>query len=422
MGLDGPIEVPELETPGRVLPSESRRPGDPRPAGFQDAPDRNHLDSASEALTALVDAASMSATAGRPLKVCFCNVRYAPGLPFNLYGFALQGVDEQTGALRDPIPEERELKYALVVNHPVELQRETALAFLFDLVQRQAPYQQVVSGARQIDELPQLTTEADATSAETSTDLMRFGWSTGAEALKRRAADFGYYLELRYQRDPFPTREETTQRIPALRRLYDENDVVRSAVDKTVSLVTGHGPELRASGQETIRLFAQQSTVLSGLREFMNHTARDAHVCGNGYAQMGVFGGLPFVRCLPPERVEILGDKKVALHQGDGDTAIVTRVLHMRGLEQLDSPYGISDWEPLLQQLEVAANTRKFVDTWKNRDLPPAQREELRRSERMAEYMERHTKERVDRLTEYPRLHLPEPVASLYFRGQERYA
>ena len=61
--------------------------------------------------------------------------------------------------------------------------------------------------------MPALAAAADAESAEASGDLLR--WARTAEALRARAEEAGLRLEVRYQADPFPKRQEVVGRMPA---------------------------------------------------------------------------------------------------------------------------------------------------------------------------------------------------------------
>jgi hypothetical protein len=127
---------------------------------------------------------SQPATA-RPLRVCLCHVRLAPRLPFNLFGFHINGISDD-GEFVDDLAEDAEILYALVVNQPVELQREVAVAFLNDLVGRQGPLADIVAERRSLRDLPDMTAAADAASAEASTDTLRFSLAHAIDALKTR--------------------------------------------------------------------------------------------------------------------------------------------------------------------------------------------------------------------------------------------
>jgi hypothetical protein len=412
------------DTAERRLPSERGRLGDPRLVGFLNDPPGDHIRRVGEALEELAVEVSMTApTEAERLRVCLCSVRLPPRLPFRLYGFAFQTLDER-GRPSDPFAERAELRYGLIVNQPLDLQREAALSFLFDLVLRQAPVRDFASSNQPApDRLPELAAEAEGAANEASSDLLRFGWKRTAQALRSRTAEAGFRLEVKYQADPFPTRAEVVSRMPALRRLYNRNEQVREAVDRTVSIIGGREPQTRG-GREDIRVSRQQGATLSGLRQFLNQTQRDADVCGNGYLVMGAFAGLPRLRCLLPDAVEICGDEYVLL--GGKTEERFRDVFHDRGLEQIHSPYGISPWEPLLsyvQQADTINGIRATVRAARAR-LPPdaSARKRAERFAKLAERMERQADERVAELTRFAREHLPPAASGLYFRGQESYA
>jgi hypothetical protein len=406
---------------GVRLPSERERPADPRRVGFQDDPSSEHLEQSQSALRTVGDLVSMSQPASaRALRVCFCHVRLPPRLPFNLFGFNILRVTEQGDLAEDPHGDD-EILYALIVNQPVELQREVAVAFLNDLVGRQAMLADVMAERRSLGELPDLTVSADAASAEMSSDGLRFSLRHAAEALKTRAAGAGYRLEIRYQMDPLPQRDDVVRRIKLLRELYNVQSDVRQAVDGTVSVIGGR-PAMLRGGSEEIRAWVQRHTALLGVRQFTNQATRDSDVSGNGYLDFGFLGLDPTIRCLRPEEVEIAGHERFRLHSDTGSHEL-GRVAHLRGLEQFGSPYGISPWEPLLYTLQrktmidgVAALAQATLSAGQ---VSEARREEVEALVRVAEAVDRETKQRLDALLWFPRRRLAEVEGDLYFSGQE---
>ena len=271
------------DRPVRDLPADRRHTGDTRQVEFSAKPDQQRIDGAIKMLTELAAAADgVGAPRGQRLRVCLTLVRLPIGLPFNLFAFHLAGVDAY-GEVIDEVSEEHEILYAFVVNQPVALMRETAVRFLHDLVARQAPIQQVMQNQRSVDELPRLIAATDASTAELAWDMP----PEIAQALSmvgERAADAQLRLEVRFQLDPFPDQQDLAARVTALRALYDREERVRDAVDRTVSAICARHPSLRG-GREDIRGFLRSQTALQGMRQFLNQTVRDAEVCGNGYLQ-----------------------------------------------------------------------------------------------------------------------------------------
>ncbi len=358
--------------------------------------------------------------AARLLRVCLCHVRLPPRLPFNLFGFNILAITEEGDLAEDPRGDE-EILYALIVNQPVELQRELVITFLNDLVGRQALLADVMAERRSFGDLPDLTLTADAASSEMSSETLRFSLKHAADALKTRAAASGYRLEIRYRTDPLPQRDDVTRRMKLLRELYNTQPDVRQAVDGTVSLMGGKPPMLRG-GSEEMRAWVQQHTTLLGVRQFTNQASRDADVCGNGYLDFGFLGLDPTIRCLRPEDVEIAGPEQFVLH-GDAAPRELGHVAHIRGLEQFGSPYGVSPWEPLLYTLQrkrmidgVAALARSALGAGR---VPESTRKEVESLVGVAEAIDRDTKQRLDQLLWFPRKRLAEVEGDLYFSGQE---
>lgn len=228
-------------------PSARFDAGNPRPIGFQDSPSAEHIDLASEALAALATEIGTGAggTVGsEEIRLCLCSVRFVPGTPFQLYGFHVVDVGTD-GEFTQPDEEGYEVRYALVVNHPAELQVEAAV--LFEALERH----RVISAAREADDVSQVdlqAAEADAVADREFLDLARFGWREAAAGVVRKAAEIGVRVSVRYQRDPFHNREELARRMPLLRATYNEIDTARRAVDNTVSAIGGSYPHVRFGG------------------------------------------------------------------------------------------------------------------------------------------------------------------------------
>jgi hypothetical protein len=407
------------ELPAVRLPSERQNPGDPRRIGFQADPSERHVDHAAEAMCDLVDRVSMSGPpSAQVLRVCLCLVRLPPRLPFNLFGFNIVGIGAD-GEFEEDLTSDGEIVYALVVNQPVDLQREIVLTFLNDLVGRQIPLAEIAAGRRSIGDLPEMTAAADASSAEATSDALRFSLRHATEALKTRAAGLDYRLEVRFRRDPLPSREQVVRRAHLLRCLYDTELDIRAAVDSTVAMVGGKPMALRGAPEET-RVTIQGKTALLGVRQFFNQALRDADVTGNGFVQFGAGGLEGDLRCLRPEDVVVLTDG--ALRSAKGEEKL-DRVLHLRGLEQFDSPYGISPWEPLLYVLQRRSVLEGATELMKTVIESPgateSDRDRAARSLSAAEAIDADTKSRLDQLLWFPRRRLNEVRKDLYFNGQE---
>jgi hypothetical protein len=361
-----------------------------------------------------------SPDSARPLRVCFCLARLPPRLPFNLFGFNVIGIGDD-GEFRDDLADDSEVVYATIVNQPVDLQRETMIAFLNDLVGRQEPLADILTERRSIGELPEMTAAADAASAQASADGLRFSLNHAADALKTRAAGLGYRLEVRFRIDPLPDREHVVRRAPLLRRLYNTEEDVRAAVDSTVAMLGGQPMALRGY-PEDVRVWTQGHTALLGVRQFLNQALRDADVTGNGFIEFGFSGLDPTMRCLTAEHVTVSHSEEFSLID---DPRPLGQVLHLRGLEQFTSRYGISPWEPLLYVVQrrsiIKAASEHMRAVIAAPDASERVRDQAMQSMRAVEAMEADTEERLDKLLWFPRRRLGEVREDLYFSGQERF-
>jgi hypothetical protein len=404
-------------------PSVRHRPGDPKPIGFQDHPSAEHIDRTSDAIADLVRAVNDAKPKAEGLNeqaVRICNVRFAPGSPFELYGFHINefGPDEE---FLDPRRDGGEIRFAVVVNHTTEVQIEVVLGFLFELVERG----KVVEAAQRSGDVTRIDLDAqegDKRAGEELTDRMRFGWREAAKRVAQLAAEEGLRLRLSYQRDVFTRREELVNRAPALRRVYNELDSVRRAVDNMVSMVGGSYPHLRYPGAPAqAREFAQAQLAIFGLRQFQNQTMRDAEVCGNGYMAFAD-GAEVAPRCLRPENVLITDSGSFAEVGPDGPLPL-EGVIHLRGLEQIDSPYGMSVLEPhvfALNEARIARESRRLSEIALGRENLPE--EFLLEAPKMIEQADRWEAAIEDRLTRilgFTRDSLPPAKSELYFPDQK---
>jgi hypothetical protein len=289
----------------------------------------------------------------------------------------------------------------LVVNQPVAVLRETAIRFLLYLVARQAPIQQVATGKRELTELSRLVSRTDATQADLSWDLPPES-AQAMNVVATNAAEIGLRLEVRLQLDPFPTASQLAARVPALRGLYNEEEPVRDAIDRIVSALGARNASIRG-GPEEVRSFTRRSATLQGWGQYVNQVTRDAQVCGNGYLVMRMSGLDWYMRCMRPERVVITRNGDFYEDGGAGrlDPA---GVLHLRGIDQIDSSYGISVLEPLLYLKARHDFVRQLVtmtSAVRTQGLTDEQRKALDRNVSLAKSLAAEADERITDLLSF---------------------
>jgi len=402
------------------LPSEQQREGQPSAVGFEMYPTTERLERAGDLLAEIAAAVTMvGCPNARPLRICFALTKLPLGLPHALYGFHL--VDAEPRARSSGLPgEDREIVYALVVNQPLNLVREVAIRFLFDLIGRAGPMQEIASDHRPIDELPGLVAASDSAASSVAWETLSFSWRHALEIVQEQAAAAGYCLEVRHQLDPLPKHGDVSQRMPAHRELYRAEPRVRKFVDGIGARVGGKGPHLRG-GSERVRGWLQQHTTVLGLRQYIAQSTRDGEVFGNGYLEMGMEALDAHLRCIRPESVELTADGRRWEQRNDDRAELGKRVAHVRGVEQIDSPYGISSLEPLLfalDQRRIATATQQMV-TQMPSGLSEEDVEKVAASARMAEHMHAEIDARLDRLLALTDLLPVEIPNDLYLPGCE---
>lgn len=402
------------------LPSLRLEGDDPRPVGFAAELTQAHIDGAAAVLEELASSFSPSDKAALHLPVTLCSARYVPGLPFQLYSFHIVSFDSDGNPQNNYQPGD-EILYALIANNTLEVQREAALLFLYDLVFRQSVLhaEEMILGRADY-----ITAKASADAAVEFRDRMRSGWREAARSLAARAHHDSISLSVRYRRDPFPSRDALVRRMPALREAYNSLELVKEFVDKVVSLVGGHDPRISVpGGSEELRVWMQRRLVEMGLRQYMTQTLRDAEVLGNGYLVLpsSIDEG-PYN--LKPEAVTIRADGRFLVLRSGQDELVEGEVIHAKGVEQFDSPYGFSVLEAVLPLWiarrslhEVSSRTQAVAARWPDGS---AERQELASVEALVQRHQKDSDKRIGELLAYPRDWIPEAVDDLYFPGQER--
>jgi hypothetical protein len=409
-----------------VVPSIRYGPDDPRPIGFLEEVTDAHLTAVGAALRQVCDVvASVAAPAGtQPLRIRLCSTRYSPGFPFNLFAFNVVDFDE-AGAFADAISAGGEITYALVANHAVEVQTEVALLFLFELVQRQQALKELLASDNPVaDQVSATSAQADDEARKEFADRIRSGWAHTAKAAAQRAVAAGFSLDLRYEVDVLPTRESVVRRIPMLRAAYNDIDLAREVIDKTVAMIGGKDPRFSVRGLSPLEEGKLQRQFVSmDVRHWVSQTTRDAEVCGNGYLVTAA-DPYPTLYTLRPEEVEVLGKNEFRLVGPDGSRPISGHVLHIPGIEQFESPYGISFLEPVLAEyrtLRVFQEATAFARQLLQRaDAGSRERAWAEATLGAAERNVRLVEEKLGQLLWYPRDWLQEAPEGLYFPGQER--
>jgi hypothetical protein len=254
----------------------------------------------------------------------------------------------RAGALMSPVLATRELPFtwAVAAGRPVAEQMREVLEALTSLVARQGLSRTLM--AENPDDLPArihtVEAELEEETSGVADSTTRSGWRTAAAELQLRARRTGRPLRVRYRPTVFDA-TELAERAPLLRETYNRLQPVRDAVDRIAS---GISRSMRVAGDgpaDVLRTVNDQMEN-QGVRQFLAHTLRDAHVCGNGTLVLAdMMSGAH--RLIQPETLISVDGEVAVVKTGDGPTA-VSPVLHMTGVRQLGSSLGISLLEPFI--------------------------------------------------------------------------
>lgn len=314
------------------------------------------------------------------------------------------------------------LLYAVVANHPVEVQIQHTISFLARLVARRTMTQAVASGS--LPQIDSVGSQVDAEADREVTDLLRAeGWKSAAIAVRVRAEASGRPLVVR-SGGALMTPDQIRLQIPIVRRVYNESAQARHAIDILATLMS-QGMMMVGGGSAEIAGFVRDQLDLGLNRTYLAHLVRDAYVCGNGYL---AYGPVPDedMRLLLPEAVTIREDGSF---EEATPTGLVVHspehVMHVKGATQAHSQYGVSLLEPLVSvqaHREIAEGILARAAAWDNDAVPEESRKhalEMRPlGERIAAMAERDTEAILGPTlaTNSLRIQVPDP---LYFRGFE---
>lgn len=299
------------------------------------------------------------------------------------------------------------------------------MLFLYDILFRQI----AVADVRRPDgptigEVDTLVAAADAASHQEFADRIRVGWWHATRAIAQRAIAAGVALAVRYQVDVLPSRAEVVRRMPVLRRVYNEIESAREAVDTIVGMVGGRDPRITAVGVPlAIEGKLQRHLSSLSIRQWITQTTRDAPVCGNGFLVISD-SPEPALYNLKPEEVEIIKDHQFRVIRDGVSHPVDGRVAHLRGIEQLESPYGMSILEPVLNHFQSslvradAVRTAERFSTGHN--VPQYAQQWAEQTRELAARTHSAGDEFLSTLLRYPRDQLPKAREGLYFPGQER--
>jgi hypothetical protein len=351
----------------------------------------------------------------RDLAVVLSHADHQGFLNSQLHNFNLYPVAESE--VGDPFEAGLPVRFVVVVNQPVAVQIESVITALSMLVARQAKMASVQSG--EVPDIDRIAAETDEVAHNQVVDVLRHGWRAAAETVARQAVASGFALRVSYEQAAVAAREDVARRMQVLRRAYNELPIARDAVDRFVSAIAPRGqivagPEV----PEAVRAFAQQELALGSIRQYLAEVLRDALVTGNGYLAFGRTA--PVVAyALRPDTAVDLGDDMAA----PGANSSPVRALHLRGLEQPGSRYGLGVLELALSRLQqsdvfsasasfarqvLATPSRAENHGWATRTLALCQRVNADGDRGLRQVL-------APILTL-----LPEPVPDLYFEGRER--
>lgn len=368
-------------------------------------------------VAAAIEAAVSPDQSLRELGVVLSHADHQGFLNARLHDFNLYPVDES--GVGDPFADGLPVRFVSVVNQPVAVQTESVITALSMLVARQAKMAAVRAGEAEVTDIDRVAAESDDIAHNQVVDVLRHGWRAAAEMVARQAVAAGFALRVRYEQVAVAAREDVARRMPTLRRAYNDLPIARDAVDRFVSAIAPRGqivggPEV----PEAVRAFVQQELGLGSMRQYLAEVLRDALVTGNGYLAFGRAAPVA-VYGLRPDTAVDLGDGTAA---PKADSPAV-HALHLRGLEQPGSLYGLGVLElalSRLQQLDIFSQSAAFAKQVLATPSHPERHDWATRTLRLGERVEADGDRKLQEVLAPMLTLLPEPVPDLYFEGRDR--
>ncbi|MET7806876.1 hypothetical protein [Micromonospora chersina] len=308
--------------------------------------------------------------------------------------------------------------YAIVANSSVDLQVNVALTALASLLSRGEVAERLLE-SQSVENLGKEIENSDQHARQSIADAVRIrGWRAAATEIRDRSRVANRPIVAAFGNPIFDS-EQLAARVPAMRRVYNENDAIRLAIDKVATLMS-QGMTIVGPGTDQVMRMSLDMLDVGAVRTFLAHLSRDAFVCGNGYLS---FGQPPesALRLIAPEGAR-LNDSGNSV-QEPGSTGW-TRVLHIRGAEQVGSKYGLGMLEPFIAQIaQRDALIRKLyaADCLLRWDRTPPWAKALAETDKKAvpqliRTVESQMQAALGSVTEG----LTEPPQELFFPGHER--
>lgn len=338
----------------------------------------NHIDASTSTIRQLVDLVTVrTGSRQRTLHVRISHVNHGAFLAMNLYQFAVIPASGTEIALPvtpiletkprvasvllspDSCTSDEPFVLALSINHEIERQIESALTGLAQLVSRQ----ELTRPQAEWTDLDLRLGVSDEQATQSISDEIRLrGWQAAAMSIAERSRAASLPLSVSYS-EVLMEPGQLAARAPILRRVYNEIELARRAVDKTVSLISQGMYVTASGGPRGIVDFARDMLDMMSSRVYTAHVIRDALVCGNGYLH---FGGVPGedIRLLQPEFVRLLGHDGTVKYSNGAQSSIYRDVLHETGARQVGSAYGVSVLEPYVQLLVQKELVQHQIDTY----------------------------------------------------------
>ena len=402
------------------FPSEMSQPQDEDLAALAH-PSAEHVTRSAEALdliTSTINSSLGVPDGRRELQVIFHHADHQGFLNPLLYTFHFIPVADD-GQPTSPFEHGLPAHIVSMLNVPVGIQIEAAISSLATLVGRQQRLAQVQASNDDATKMDLLVAQSDERAQNQVVDVLRHGWRAAAEMVAREAVAAGVHLHVSYEPDAERGRDQIGRRAPALRHAYNEVATARDAVDRFVSAIATSG--MIVSGPdvpESIRGFAQQHMNLGSLRYYLAQALRDAFVTGNGYLLFNTDEPVSAYNGSPERAVDLGRDRIAPMAGGPSKPG-----LHLRGLEQQGSDYGLGLMEVVLPSLMQAATVEGAADLARTVLSDPAARDHRAWAERTVAFAERSAAnlEEATRSVFSPLFNfLPAPASDLYFPGREQ--
>lgn len=288
-------------------------------------------------------------------------------LPQDLFAYAVYHFDEAGQAVPPDGSEQRPILFAINGDQPGGVQVNAFLSSVLSTLHRQSVLESVRTDRTEL--APGFSTrvgELDESARAESERLIRASHVAGhVGPIVERLTNFGWNLKFKFR----VTLREGLDDVRAAMRFfgaaYNEFEAVRDVIDKFAYTVAGAGWHVVGGVSEEVRTFLESRLRSMNMAQMLAQLTRDAQLLGTGCMVFTTSSDVA-ARLIKPTRMKVEGwspsssDGRV-IDEATGRSWELSEALLDRGVNQENSPYGLSILEPAMPSIYAIQSMERVV-------------------------------------------------------------